>query len=430
MVTVAKVKIFGQVAGAVQWNTKLGYARFEFAKDFLNSGLDIAPVTMPLHMARSQKIFSFSELPKQTFKGLPGMLADSLPDTFGSQLIDAWLAKQGRSPESVNPVERLCYVGKRGMGALEFEPSVELIEHIASPLEVEDLVQLANKILNARKQLKTNLSKNAEQSLLNIISVGTSAGGARPKAIIAYNEKTGEVRSGQIDTDSGYSYWIIKFDGVADKQLGDPKGFGKIEMAYHLMASDCGIEMAECRLLKENGRSHFMTKRFDRTGNEKLHLQTLCGIAHFDYNNPNAYSYEQAFQVMRLLRLPYSDASQMFTRMVFNVVARNQDDHTKNISFLMDKSGKWKLSPAYDVTYAYNPKSYWVSRHQLSVNGKREGITRTDLLALAKEMNIKKAELIIDKVIKSVKKWPRFASKTGLPVSQQKAIAKTHLLKI
>ena len=430
MVEVGKVKIFGKLAGAVLWHSKLGYASFEYDTAFLQSGLDISPIKMPLQKAQTKNIFSFPNLPPETFKGLPGLLADSLPDRFGNKLIDAWLAKQGRNPDSVNPVERLCYTGTRGMGALEFEPSVEAFNHPTSVLDVEDLVSLANKILNARKTLKSNISKNAEQGLMNIISVGTSAGGARPKAVIAYNEKTGEVRSGQVAAGEKFSYWIIKFDGVANKQLGDPKGYGKIEMAYYKMAIDCGIEMSECRLMKENGRAHFMTKRFDRIGNEKLHLQTLCGIAHYDYNDPNSYSYEQAFQVMRLLRLPYTDAVQLYMRMVFNVVARNQDDHTKNISFLMNKQGEWKLSPAYDVTYACDPKSKWMNRHQLSINGKREEFTRQDLLAVAKEMNIKKPDAIIDKVIRSVKKWQKFAASTGVLVSQIKAIGKTHLVKI
>jgi len=258
--------------------------------------------------------------------------------------------------------------------------------------------------------------------------VGTSAGGARAKSIIAFNEKTGDVRSGQIDNLKGYAYWIIKFDGVTNKNLGDPKGYGRIEYAYYLMAKDSGISMAHSRLLEENNRAHFMTKRFDRTeDNTKLHLQTLCAIAHFDYNQAGVYSYEQAFQIMRILRLSYSDAEQLFMRMVFNVLARNQDDHTKNISFLMDGKGVWSLAPAYDMTYAFDPKNKWMKSHQMSINGKRENIIKEDLLSVAKEMNIKKGTAIIEGISKSIKKWKRFAKKAGIPEMQMDAIAKTHL---
>ncbi len=293
------------------------------------------------------------------------------------------------------------------------------------------MINLANEIFDERKNFQADFNKDREKALLDIIKVGTSAGGARAKAVIAFNEKTSEIRSGQADVPDNFFHWIIKFDGVKLKEFGDPRGYGRIEFAYYKMASDCGIIMNECRLLEENGRAHFITKRFDRlNGNEKLHLQTLCAIAHYDYNDPNSYSYEQAFQVMRHLKLHYPDAEQLFTRMVFNVIAKNLDDHTKNISFLMDRSGVWKLSPAYDITFAYNPESKWTRRHQLSINGKRDEITKVDLLKVGKEMNIKKAKEIIERIKTVVSGWEKYAKECGVPDSQIDAIAKQHQLNI
>ena len=428
---VAKVKIWNFTIGAVAWNENNGLATFEYDKAFLKLGLDIAPITMPLEDAKKEKrFFSFPNINRETYKGLPGLLADSLPDKFGNKLIDAWLAKQGRDPSSFNPVERLCYTGKRGMGALEFEPVISPFESISNKVEIGRLVTLAKNVLSERENLNTNIHNEDDENLLEIVRVGTSAGGARAKAVIAYNPKTGDVRSGQIDGLNDFEYWIIKFDGVTNKELGDPKEYGKIEYAYYLMAKDAGINMSESKLIKENRRAHFMTKRFDRIGNEKLHMQTLCGIAHFDYNIPDLYSYEQAFQVMRRLKMPYSEMLQLFTRMVFNVVARNQDDHTKNISFLMNKNGEWSLSPAYDVTYAYDPTNKWMHAHQMSINGKRDEILREDILELAKNMNVKRANNVIAKVIESVSKWKEFAKEAGISVKQSTAIGKTFLLEL
>lgn len=431
MVSVAKINIWNHFVGAVAWDDNKGYATFEFDPAFLKHQWDISPITMPLAEAiNGNRIFSFPNLNKETYKGLPGLLIDSLPDKFGNHLIKVWLASQGLDPKSFNPVEHLCYTGMRGMGALEYEPASHPFDQSSSSIEVERLVNLAKNVLEKRSKFKTNIQNHRDNGLLEIIKVGTSAGGARAKAVIAYNKTTGDVRSGQIDSLKDYEYWIIKFDGITNKLLGDPKGYGKIEYAYHLMAKELGININECQLLQENDRAHFITKRFDRQGTKKLHMQTLCAIGHFDYNTPGAYSYEQAFQSMRQLKLPYPDAEELFRRMCFNVIARNQDDHTKNIGFLMDQTGKWRLAPAYDVTYAYDPANKWMKLHQMSVNGKRDNITRNDLVALAKKMNIKKSKEIIEEVIVTIAKWPSFALEAGVDKRQINAIAKTHKLQL
>lgn len=412
--------------GAVLWDSDRGLASFEFEPSFLNSGLDPAPLTMPIDEARrGRAVFEFPDLAYKTFYGLPGMLADSLPDKYGNNIINAWLARQGRTPESFSPVERLCYTGKRGMGALEFTPVIGDGANESVPVEVQELVRLAHKVIHERSQLDTNF--NHLEALTDIIRVGTSAGGARPKAVIALNDKTGKVRSGQVTAPAGFSYWIMKFDGVKDDTLGDPAGYGRIEYAYYKMAKQCEINMTECRLYEEGDRAHFMIKRFDRTEKgKKIHMQSLCGMAHFDFNEAGGYSYEQAFQIMRRLRLPHSDAEQLFKRMVFNLVARNQDDHPKNIAFLMDKSGTWKLSPAFDMTYAHNPSGDWTHKHQMTVNGKREGFVYDDLIAVADEMNIKKGSQIIDQIVEVVSRWREFAKAVGVEINQIEAISRTH----
>ncbi|HOW51307.1 MAG TPA: type II toxin-antitoxin system HipA family toxin [bacterium] len=424
VVQVAKVTLWDTIVGAVAWNDLKGCAEFEYDPRFLDKGWNIAPLLMPTTGAQG-KIFSFPALNRETYRGLPGLLADSLPDRFGNAVLHAWLAREGRDPLSISPIERLCYTGKRGMGALEYEPALERQLTGSTAVEVEHLAELARAVLDERKRFESDLSG---KGLHEILRVGTSAGGARAKAVIAFNPATGKVRSGQIEGLSGFEYWLIKFDGVSGPGLADPRGFGKIEYAYHLMAKQCGIEMMPCRLHHENGRAHFMTKRFDRIGSQKLHLQTLCAVAHFDYNDPTLYSYEQAFQTMRSLALPYTDAEQLYRRMVFNVVARNQDDHTKNFSFLMDTAGRWRLAPAYDITYAVDPANRWLAAHQLSVNGKRADINRQDLLTVAHNMNIKKPGDIIDEVVDAVASWSEFAKEATVSRSRSAAIAKTHLL--
>lgn len=426
MITLADIYLWGQHAGTVAWDENYQAASFEFTPEFASGQWDISPLMMPV---RQRQIYQFPSLNKDTFVGLPGLLADALPDAFGKALLDKWLVSVGRT--FANPVERLCYQGKRSMGALEFVPAQDNYLEQGTKLEVDSLVEAAREVLDEKKKLDVNVNEDTKEAIANIVRVGTSAGGQRAKAVIAYNENTGEVRSGQIDVPDGFSHWLLKLDGVTNAELGDPKHYGEIEYVYYLMARVAGINMTECRLLEENGRAHFMTRRFDRlSGNEKVHMQTLCGIAHYDYKMLHAYSYEQAFQVMRQLRLPYSQAEEMFRRMVFNVIARNQDDHTKNISFLMDKNGRWSLSPAYDMSWSYNPKGVWTSRHQMSVNGKWDDITRADLLALAKNVNIKQADAIIDEVKEGVSKWRTFATQYSIPSEMVKGIDSTLLLGI
>lgn len=437
MVTHAKVLLWGKPVGLVVWDDKLHRAQFQYDRTFAKGGLNVAPLQMPLDKARGgEEIFAFGNLRDETFRGLPGLLADALPDRFGDTLLNAWLNQQDRAAGTANPVEKLCFLGHRGMGALEFEPSHAELEASSEALRVDELVRVAREVLTKKEAFKTSRKKGEQEALMDIIQVGTSAGGARAKAVVAYNHKTGEVRSGQIEGLEGFSYCLIKFDGVTTAALGDPKGYGRIEYAYHLMAVACGIGMMPSTLLEEHGRAHFLTQRFDRVQHAKtgetvrLHMATLCGVAHMDFNDPLRYSYEEAFAVMRLLGLPYPDAVEFFRRMCFNVIARNCDDHTKNVSFLMDPQGDWHLSPAYDVTFAYHPESLWLRQHQMSINGKRNDITREDLLAVAKAMNIKKAGAIIDEVVAGVKKWKSFAKKAGVDPKQVEAIKDLFLLKI
>lgn len=427
MVTTAEVHLWEHHVGTVFWNEERGVASFEYEPSFLGKGLKVAPITMPL----TDDIYSFPNLPQGTFLGLPGMLAEALPDAFGRALLDNWLAAQGR--QDANPVERLCFQGQRSMGALEFVPSKERVLNTQQAIEVGSLVEAAREALHSKESFVTNMSKS-DEALLDIIRVGTSAGGQRAKAVIAYNDATGEVRSGQTTAPEGFDYWLIKLDGVdhvartSSAVLSDPLHFGEIEYVHYLLAKAAGINMTECRLYREHNRAHFMTRRFDRVNGRKIHMQTLCGLAHYDFNMLHAYSYEQAFGVMRRLRLTYPEAEEFYRRMVFNVVARNQDDHTKNISFLMDRQGVWHLSPAYDMSWAYNPNGGWTATHQMSINNKWDNISREDLLTVASEMNVKGAKQIIDQVVEAVSLWPRLAKENSdIPQSTIDAIEKTRV---
>ena len=416
MVNTAFVNIWGQRAGAIVWNENSRLASFEYDPQFIRTGIELSPIKMPL---RANSIYSFPELQQRdnpaldTFKGLPGLLSDSLPDRYGNQLINLWLARNGRPQNSMNPVEQLCFIGKRGMGALEFEPAKPESEEKVFNIELESLIEVAHKVLNERGHFKAQLSKDSYKAMTDILKIGTSAGGARPKALIAFNEQSGEVKSGQAAAPKNFEHWLLKMDGVSDAQFGETLGYGRVEMAYYHMALACGIEMMPSRLLEENGRAHFMTRRFDREGSTiKHHIQTFCGIQHADFNQVDSFSYEQLFQTMRILKLTYPEAEQMYKRMVFNILARNCDDHTKNFAFRLKKGGKWELAPAYDVCYAYRPDSIWVSRHALSVNGKRENIDRDDLLTLAETVNVKQADSIITELSNVIKNWGDFAGMT------------------
>lgn len=427
---VAKVNIWGRLVGAVAWDTQRGLATFEFDPKFKQLDWDLAPLKMSVYENRNQ--FSFPELRKgrdseyDTFKGLPGLLADALPDKYGNQLINLWLAQQGRAQDSMNPVEMLCFIGTRSMGALEFEPGVLKESKRTFSLEIDSLVATAQKMLDQRNTFTANLNQDDEQAVLEILKIGTSAGGARPKAVIAWNESTGVVKSGQTKAPKGFEHWLIKLDGVSEIQLGSSQGYGRVEMAYYKMAKACGIIMMPSRLLEENGRAHFMTKRFDREGGYiKHHVQTFCALKHVDFNLVNSFSYEQLFQCMRELKLTYDDAEQMFRRMVFNVIARNCDDHTKNFSFLLRQGGKWELAPAYDVCHAYRPGSEWVSQHALSINGKRKGITKTDLLVIGESIRCKNAFEIIDEINDTVNQWNSFAIEVDVEPKLRDEIAKT-----
>ena len=426
--TDAAVVLWGRRIGAVSWDDDRAVGVFQYDPAFVGAGIEVSPVTMPVREAP----YEFPGLNRDTFLGLPGMLADALPDRFGNRLIDAWLAETGRSRETFSPVDRLCYVGTRGIGALEFEPTIRG-RAAGRRLNVAQLVDLANRVLNERAGLAGRLGGDDDSAALeDILSVGTSAGGARAKAVLAWNPDTGEFRSGQVDAGSGFQHWLLKFDGVSnnrDKELADPQGFGRIEYAYHLMARAAGIAMSDCRLHHEGGRSHFMTRRFDRDDSgRKIHMQSLGALRHFDFNDPAAYAYEQAVETIRDLGLGLGAVEEQVRRAVFNVLARNQDDHVKNISFLMDRSGDWSLSPAYDVAYAYNPSGAWTRDHQMSLSGKRNGFGPDDLMAFGASSGLTRAAIVrvLDEVRDAVRRWPDFADAASVPDDDIARIARTH----
>lgn len=418
------------------WNTRIGVViqdsitdipRFSYDEKFLKSRIEVSPIVMPL----SKRIYQFPALNPASFHYLPGLLADSLPDKYGNKLIERYLTDLGRDLASFGPIERLCYTGKRGMGALEYVPDKSMSVPDKS-IDINSLVQLASDILTERATVHVNENNHIMQQILKI---GTSAGGARAKAIIAWNQETKDIRSGQVNAGDGYSYWLIKFDGVSNnKDHGDKADcieYTKIEYAYYLMAKEAEIQMSECRLYKEEDKYHFMTKRFDRTEQgAKLHMQSLGAIAHYDYNSPGVYSYEQAADIIYRLHMGQSEIEQLFRRLVFNVVARNQDDHVKNLSFLMDKKGIWQLAPAYDVTYSYDPTNMWLAKHQMSVNGKVEQITLDDLYACGRHMNISdnRIKRIVEQVISIVVNWEKYAEMAELQEQTMQEIKGNHIL--
>jgi serine/threonine-protein kinase HipA len=431
--TVAGVHLWGTEIGAVSLAAAGGVASFEYDPDFAAAGIELSPLRMP---ATPGRIYRFPELARTSFDGLPGLLADSLPDRFGNALIDAWLAGRGRTPGSFDAVERLSYIGLRGMGALEFIPARGPGPTVDDEVDVAALIELAGDVLARRADFSESHDAPAKQrAMREILRVGTAAGGARPKALIAWNPETEEARSGQIDAPDGFEFWILKFDGVGDasRDLGHSRGYGAIEWAYSEMARAAGIEMTECRLLEEDGRRHFMTRRFDRTAaGDKLHMQSLAALDHLDFELGEAHSYEQAFAVIRRLGLSAETAEAQFRRMVFNVVGRNQDDHVKNISFLMDRSGEWSLSPAFDLVYSFNPEGRWTRVHQMSVNGKRDDFTVADLDQAASVAGLKRGagRRILDEVITAVKRWPDFAATAQIPEETVERIASSFRLSL
>ena len=426
--TDASVNMWGSRIGGVSWDPDRAVGVFQYDPAFMGAGIELSPFEMPVREAP----YVFPALPKATFKGLPGLLADALPDRFGNRLINAWLAINSRSEDSFSPVDRLCYIGLRGMGALEFEPAISGGAR-ARVVEVAQLVEIVNRVFRERSALSGTLGGNDDRAALeDILAVGTSAGGARAKALLAWNPSTGDFRSGQLDPPPGFEHWLLKFDGVTDngdRELADPKGYGKIEYAYYLMARDAGVEMTDCRLYHEGGRSHFMTRRFDRDAvGRKMHMQSLGALHHFDYHDPAAYAYEQAMETIHALDLGVAVVEQQYRRAVFNIAARNQDDHVKNISFLMNRSGTWKLSPAYDVAYSYNPHGLWTGQHQMSLRGKRDNFTPDDLIRFAASSGLKHlaARRVIDEVLEAVARWGHFAREAQITEKDSQRIGNIH----
>lgn len=421
MSEIAEVRLWGTRIGAVVLEREDIFATFQYDPAFLSSGIEVSPLMMPL----AETPYRFPELGLDSFRGLPGMLADSLPDRFGEALIQTWLATEGRTLDSFSSIERLCYVHTRGIGALEYFPSRDGFTHRVQDLKVDELVRLANDVLAMRKGLDVSFATDErKQSLIRILQTSSSAGGARAKALIAWNPQTQEVKTGHATAPEGFEHWLLKFDGVSGNQndevrdsFADPKGYTVAEYVYSLMAAAAGIEMSECRLLEEHHRRHFMTKRFDRIGGaEKIHMQSLGGLAHMDFNYPTANTYEAAFQVLQRLKLGRKAAEQLYRRMLFNVIGHNHDDHVKNIAFLMDRQGEWRLAPAFDLAFNHNPNS-WTREHQMSINGKRDDFTQKDFEAMARKARIplQTARRIYEEVREAVSQWDRLAREHDVP---------------
>lgn len=426
---VARVEIWGQTVGALSYDKDTGLCAFQYDPSWIRTAIELSPVKLPL----SDRIYQFPALSSETYRGLPGAFADSLPDDFGNALVDAWLARAGRDKDSFSGLERLLYTGRRGMGALEYFPSIDTGLESPEIVELESLINMAQSVLNQREKLSGTLgSDSSRESLYALFQVGTSAGGARPKAVIGINKARTEIRSGQVDLPEGFEHYLLKFDGVSERAetketFGEPQGFGRMEYAYYRMAKDAGINMSDCELLMDGARAHFMTKRFDRIGNKKVHYQSLCSMDHADYKMPGHYSYEQLFSLMRSMRLSRAQALELYRRMVFNIVARNHDDHTKNFGFILNAQHRWELAPAFDIAYSYKPGSKWLNSHQMSLNGKRDDFTRKDLLAPAGKFK-KEAIRIINEVTEIVSQWPRYAKEAEVSPDFAREIQSKHEL--
>lgn len=419
---VTSVNYEDSLVGALSFDTETGIGAFEYDPAFITRGIELSPIKMPL----SRQIYSFPELGHETFKGLPGLVADSLPDDFGNAVLNAWVASQGKSPDEITPLERLQFTGKRGMGALEYAPATKLKSlNSFEKIEIKSLVAIAQEVLDSRAAFSLSLSHPGEQNreaMLSLLSVGISAGGARPKAVLAFNDDFTQVRSGQVDIPDRFTHYLMKFDGVNEhnknkETFGDPQGYGAMEYVYYLMAEQCGIDMMPSRLLDEGSRRHFLTRRFDRKGNKKMHVQTLNGLSHIDYKKPGSYSYAELFSTARKLRVSAKDAEELLRRLVFNIVARNHDDHSKNFAFMLSDK-RWKLSPAYDLAYSYKPGSKWVNSHWMSLNGKRDDFTREDFYSLetmVPRFSKQKIDQVIDQTIEHVSTWRSLARENHVP---------------
>jgi len=417
---VIEVSAWGRVVGAVALDPTTNFYAFEYDDDWIDTGADLAP----LHLPRRRGIYVFPELNRQTFYGLPGMLADALPDKFGNALVNAWMADQGVSASQITALDRLAYASERAMGALTFAPAT------GPPTSEISVVQLADLVTAARAQIAGRLddSEDVHRALTELITVGSTAGGARAKAVVAYNPTTGQIRSGQFNAPEGYEQWLIKLDGVGDTvgqndPLGTSQQYCRVEYAYYLMATSAGIEMSESRILHEDSRAHFMTRRFDRgVGNERIHSQTLCALAHLDYNASHAHSYASYFLTARELGLGPDDLQQIFRRVVFNVMASNRDDHAKNFSFSLKERGAWQLAPAYDVTHS-NWGVEWTNGHQMSVNGRFLGTTLEDLRTLGDQQGVPGIEQVLRDVTDATDQWRQFAFEGGVDSIEVEKIA-------
>jgi len=428
---VIKVKYKEYDVGALSFNTNTQMGAFEYFPGFIKTGIELSPIKMPL----AKKIYSFPEIDHNTFKGLPGLIADSLPDDFGNTVMNAWIASQGKSTSDITPLQRLQYTGMRGMGALTYSPATKRKNLNASqPIHIESLIAIAQEVLDKREQFNVNLSNKGQEdkaAMMSLMSVGMSAGGARPKAVLAFNDNFTQVRSGQTNAPKGFTHYLMKFDGVSEhnknqETFGDPMGYGAMEYTYHLLAKECGIDMMPCHLLNEGKRRHFITERFDRKGNEKIHVQTLNGLEHVSYKQIGSYSYAELFNTARKLKLSPDDAMQLFKRMVFNVVSRNHDDHAKNFGFLLSSDNTWQLAPAYDLAYSYKPNSHWVSKHWMTLNGKQDNFTRGDFYSFEKLSPIftkRNIDDVLNQTIEAVSKWDKLASEQDVPSSLIKEIS-------
>lgn len=432
MVTdVIKVKYKEYDVGAVSYNTDTQTGAFEYFPSFIKTGIELSPIKMPL----AKKIYSFPQLDHTTFKGLPGLIADSLPDDFGNAVMNAWIASQGKSTSDITPLQQLQYTGMRGMGALTYSPATKRKNLNASrPIHIESLISIAQDVLSKREQFNAKLTNDRQEdkdAMMSLMSVGMSAGGARPKAVLAFNQDFTQVRSGQTDAPNGFTHYLMKFDGVSEhnknqEAFGDPMGYGAMEYTYHLLAKECGIDMMPCHLLNEGNRRHFITERFDRNGNKKIHVQTLNGLEHVSYKQIGSYSYAELFNTARKLNLNPDDAMQLLKRMVFNVISRNHDDHAKNFGFLLDKNNKWQLAPAYDLAYSYKPDSHWVSKHWMTLNGKQDNFTRDDFYSFEKLSPIfskRNIDDALNQTIEAVSHWDKIASEQEVPNSLIKEVS-------